>query len=859
MKNFDSGAILTALLNAENEATVQATIESNPILADPANWLPLDGRETNYNVTTNQQTSGPKAATELMTNMVDAMLLKACREKAIDPRDPKAPQTMHAAVEGFFGYKAGKLLNADENALRDFASKNLVVGITGARAKADGYPSYIFADNGEGQDGESFEDTFLSLSKGNKKDIPFVQGKFNMGSSGVLSYCGRRWFKLIISRKYTRKKAWAWTLMRRRPGEGMSIAEYFKLGGKGGKIPTYDSEDVFPFRTGDGKVYDGFSLKSGTVVKLYDFQIGAQFLTFRGAREALNEHLVETILPFQILDFRQIPKTAKAIASAAARGKKRAAGINQVRFYGMEFLLLRAHADGKVADEGDDEDEHDTGEAIAEGEKLHVDTIDDPELGTIEITAVKLKPKPPGWLLHSKYRVFHAVNGQVQYKDTRGFLTTCGLPALKDRVILIVDASNLTFEGHRDVWKADREGVRETQIGERYLEIVKESIKASASKEDGILRALQSDVVREELTLVNDKQSNELFEKMIKEDRTLANLIGGRDPQIIYQGGGGGGKGNGDGSGVGNPKGSGAGNGRGNGEGHGTGVYEGEYSPTFLKLDTRIAAGLEVPVDQMRPISATTNVVNGYFIRDENPGRFLLDKSVRSKFRVNKTLRNGRLTVFLTPLNGRVKVGDSYKFQVGLEDDAMPAPVSVKVTVKIVAAVTSGKADSRGRQDNMDGGSNKTSKVGGNLPNVGLPKYILLTKDGREIPGHPTEIWPEEFRDEDGGVISDMGEDGKVYKINYDNSYHLRYRQGQRGDVAKDAVSQKYIIGMRLLLLGLEHALAHVTGTEQRQIADMADEIRRLAARGAASTVLAVADHLPKIMENTSLQPQVVE
>jgi hypothetical protein len=37
-------------------------------------------------------------------------------------------------------------------------------------------------------------------------------------------------------------------------------------------------------------------------------------------------------------------------------------------------------------------------------------------------------------------------------------------------------------------------------------------------------------------------------------------------------------------------------------------------------LDNRIAVGLEIPVNQARPITATTDVVNDYFIRDENPG-----------------------------------------------------------------------------------------------------------------------------------------------------------------------------------------------------------------------------------------------
>ena len=98
---------------------------------------------------------------------------------------------MHLAVEQFFGLKGGRMLNADSDKwLADFAAKNLIVGITGSRSKAEGLPCYTFVDNGEGQDPRLFEDTFLSLSRRNKKDVPFVQGKFNMGSSGVLSYCG---------------------------------------------------------------------------------------------------------------------------------------------------------------------------------------------------------------------------------------------------------------------------------------------------------------------------------------------------------------------------------------------------------------------------------------------------------------------------------------------------------------------------------------------------------------------------------------------------------------------------------------------------------------------------------------------
>jgi hypothetical protein len=42
-----------------------------------------------------------------------------------------------------------------------------------------------------------------------------------------------------------------------------------------------------------------------------------------------------------------------------------------------------------------------------------------------------------------------------------------------------------------------------------------------------------------------------------------------------------------------------------------------------------------------------------------------------------------------------------------------------------------------------------------------------------------------------------------LYKINYDNVYHLKYRR----DVGHDVITEKYILGMRTMLMGYEHAL----------------------------------------------------
>jgi hypothetical protein len=97
------------------------------------------------------------------------------------------------------------------------------------------------------------------------------------GSSGVLSTAGDSVVQAHPLEEVGRKGNWGWTLLRRRPGAGVPIAEYFKPGA----IPTADLSVVYPLRTRKGDRYSAFSLSSGTVVKLYDFHVGASFMSFR--------------------------------------------------------------------------------------------------------------------------------------------------------------------------------------------------------------------------------------------------------------------------------------------------------------------------------------------------------------------------------------------------------------------------------------------------------------------------------------------------------------------------------------------------------------------------------------------------
>lgn len=814
---MDFKKVCLTLMAAESEAQVDKILAGHPEFQEAKNWKPLDGRETNFNVTSNQASDGGKALTELMTNMVDAMLMKHAYLKGIDPKGKSAPATMYDAVDQLVHkMHGGKLVNlhSKDPWLKEFAQNNLAIGITGAKSKSEGLPCYTFADNGEGQNPDDFETTFLSLSAGNKKSIPFVQGKFNMGSSGVLRYCGRRWYKLIVSRRYDKQGPWGWTIMRRRPGAGddLPIAEYFVA--PNGKIPRFDAAELYPFHTVEQKRYDRMHIDAGTIVKLYDYQVGSKFLSFRGSREALNENLVETILPFRILDLRQKPTKGK--------GPDRELGVDPRPFYGMEFLLLNSH---KEADLDDEED--------ASGErKIAVGQFTLPDLGKVSISAIALKRDIPSWLKsnNSNNRVFHAVNGQVQYKQTRGYLsTTCGFPALKDRIVVIVDASNLTFAAHNEVWKGDREHLSNTQDGERYVEEVTKTIKESDA-----LDALQKKVAAEELERAAKTESNTLFQKLVDRDPSLAGLLSNRDPSIKLPASGGA---------------------KPNGKESGTeDEFKGVYSPTFIRLEERFKKGVvEIPIGRSRPLSARTDAANDYLQRADNPGRVIVEDDVRKKFGVREHLKDGRLTLYLSPEGTDIAVGDTFTFHIALHDEAMPEPVvTEEVSISIVADIAdpdTKKPSQKAKQ--KSGAGDSKSGQGEDAPTHGLPACVLLTQDGREVKGYATEAWPEDFSETDGGLIQPLGNEESLYKINYDNAYHLKYRKAASG-VARDVVTEKYILGMRILLLGCEHALRNMQGGEG--IGEFLDDFRRMAARGAASTVLALAENLPKIVDASSIQ-----
>jgi hypothetical protein len=127
---------------------------------------------------------------------------------------------MTQAVKRFFpNIVEGKISNLETAERADLAKKTMQIGVKRADRTNSRYPTYTVVDFGDGQKPENFVGTFLSLSEKNKEGIPFVQGKFNMGSTGSLRFCTRsdiRTMKRFRSRNTSHRSVTSCVLRRQK-------------------------------------------------------------------------------------------------------------------------------------------------------------------------------------------------------------------------------------------------------------------------------------------------------------------------------------------------------------------------------------------------------------------------------------------------------------------------------------------------------------------------------------------------------------------------------------------------------------------------------------------------------------------
>ena len=114
-------------------------------------WRPFGDNENNWSTIGNQQSEADSALVEKLVNSIDAMLMKECLVRGINPESSLAPKSIASALEQYFGIKGGRLEDLTPSE-RTALAKSIILAATGEkRSDAEKYPNITIVDKGEGQ------------------------------------------------------------------------------------------------------------------------------------------------------------------------------------------------------------------------------------------------------------------------------------------------------------------------------------------------------------------------------------------------------------------------------------------------------------------------------------------------------------------------------------------------------------------------------------------------------------------------------------------------------------------------------------------------------------------------------------
>jgi hypothetical protein len=516
MNDAQVRALCLALMKADSEEEVIGMLKTAGLWDDKNLWRFYGDYENNYNTIGNQQGRPDAALVEKVVNAVDARLMNECLTRGIDPESPQAPQSIRQAVAMFFddhynpdSPHAGQVKNWS-NEKRTETARWLTVVATGAGAKS-GNPCFTISDLGEGQTPERMPETFLSLTKSNKLRIPFVQGKFNMGGTGVFEFCGPNGLQLIVTRRnpaisqgqfpHASDTQWGFTVVRREnAGAGPvrnSVYTYLApIGasakpGQGGVLRfTADAMPIFP----QGRNPYARESKWGTLIKLYEYAAtGFKSNIIRSTPSLLSRMdllLPDVALPVRLYECRPTYKGHE--------------GSFENNLTGLGVRL----EDGR----GDNLE-------IVPPPSCPISAMG--EQMTATIYAFK---KGKAETYRKQEGIIFTQNGQTHGHLTPDFYTrkAVGLSYLADSILVMVDCSRFTGRAREVLFMNSRDRLRSGELKAEIEHALEEMLKQHQG-----LRDLKERRRREqtEARLADSKPLEDMLESILKKSPTLANLF----------------------------------------------------------------------------------------------------------------------------------------------------------------------------------------------------------------------------------------------------------------------------------------------------------------------------------------------
>jgi hypothetical protein len=635
--SFDPEYLFKQLFSANTEKELDEVIKSNAEIFKSSNWFPLGNNFSNYGVVKNQQSAPIAALIEKITNSIDAILTRKCLEAGIDPKSNSAPNSMEEAIQKFyFDSKSWDLPT-----FRKKQAETIQILADGPRMDT----SLTIYDDGEGQHPEEFENTFLSLLRGNKNEIPFVQGKYNMGGSGAIIFCGRKRYHLIASKRFTKDGDFGFTLIREHPfteDEPMkgkeTWYEYFKYEGV---IPHFKIDKL------DLKLHNRF-FETGTVLKLYSYDLpaGSRSVISRDLNQSINEYLFDPALPILTVDRKERYPDDRNL---------------ERELYGLKRRVEQD--DSKYIDD-------------FFSENYHEDLF-----GDAKVTCYVFKNKIDGKsvkdttdsiqreFFKNNMSVIFSVNGQVHGHYTSEFITrSLKMNLLKNHLLIHVDCTKMKYEFRKELFMASRDRLKDGEetrelrsflakklsaTNGRLAEIVKhrkDSIAVEGGDTSEILKSFTKNLPlnSELLKLLDQTFKLDLKKEKPKKEEGDKNKQKKKEEEEPF-----------------NP----------------------QRYPTKFKLKTKREGEKEVakiPIGGEKTLKFETDVENHYFDRVEEPGELRIallnfkpneqdggtgpgkPKKIEDIFNVTSTSpKDGTIKIAMNPKED-VKVGDAMQVKVTL-------------------------------------------------------------------------------------------------------------------------------------------------------------------------------------------------
>jgi len=775
---LDLKTLFLALYKAGTEQEVEVVIKNHPDVFDNSdNWYPLGGNENTFGVIENQQSSPIASLIEKITNSIDAILMKKCLEAGIDPKSSTAPQSISAAINKFYP----KYLNEwSLNTFRKQQAEEIQIIADGTRKDT----SVIIYDNGEGQEPDKFESTFLSLLRGNKNEIHFVQGKYNMGGSGAIVFCGKKRYQLIASKRFDGNGKMGFTLIRQHPLSASEQQtkkntwyEYLKIHGN---IPAFDIDYL------DLELHNR-KFNTGTVIKLYSYQFPSGYSGFaQDLNQSINEFLFEPALPILTVEKEKRYPNNKVL---------------ELDLYGLKRRLEKEKP--YIEDNFSHEFEDDLFDKMKVTCYIFKSRI---KGRNVKDSKQNIKKR----FFKNNMSVLFSMNGQVHGHYTSEFITRrLKKNILKDYLLIHVDCTNMRYDFRKELFMASRDRLKDGEATRALRKFLGDKLGAKNS------RLSEIEKLRKDSISVSGENTKELlknFTTNLPLNSDLRKLLGnafkldgfpdkqkpdkkktGKSDKKIRA------------------------------------PFNPKRFPSYLKLkaknngETPVA---KVPIGGEKTITFETDVEDNYFDRVEDAGELqiaLLDfkhndttggtekgepKGISEIMNVTKSSpKEGLIKIIFSPKN-EVQVGDFIQTKVTLTDqnDSHDQIFWVKIV------------ESNKPQEDTD------DKKESDEP-LGLPEPVLVYKEEKE--GALTWDKLEENSIEMGydKVMYPMitGEDLEKVYINMDSTILKNFKSKFKTEEALDVADKKYISSVYFHTLFL-YTITQKKNYQFSQIRDGQDE-----------------------------------